>query len=183
MKEKFDVLIKNGKVIDGTGNPWFCVDIGINGGKIAKIRSNLDSSASKIIDATNLIVSPGFIDMHSHDGWAILQKISLESMVRQGITTAVIGNCGFSIAPLTLQKKERIIKQLAAEYPELLEIDIPWLSFKEYLKFLENSFIPINFIPLTGYHLIRANVLDFEDKTPSADELKQMKLLMEEGVL
>ena len=102
----FDLIIKRGRIIDGTGNPYYYGDIGIKDGKIVKILSNLNISGVKEIDATNQIVCPGFIDMHSHSDFAIPLSQKLESMINQGITTNVVGMCGQSLAPITDEKME-----------------------------------------------------------------------------
>jgi len=92
----FDVIVRKGRVIDGTGNPWFLADVGVKDGKILKIGNLKSEDAERVIDAEGCIVSPGFIDMHSHSDFAPLINPYMESKVRQGVTTEVIGNCGFS---------------------------------------------------------------------------------------
>ncbi|MFX0124332.1 MAG: amidohydrolase family protein, partial [Candidatus Hodarchaeota archaeon] len=90
----YDLIIFNGKILDGTGNPWYQANIGIRNGKITKIGKVDASQANKIIDANGLVLTPGFIDPHSHSDFAIPFDSRLESTIRQGITTAVVGNCG-----------------------------------------------------------------------------------------
>ena len=92
-------LIKNGKIIDGTGNPWFKGDLLIDEGKIKKIAPNIQNEdADEVIDASNLVVSPGFIDIHTHSDITILFSRG-ENVLTQGVTTHVVGNCGFSMVP------------------------------------------------------------------------------------
>ena len=94
---EFDIIIKEGVVVDGTGNPGFIKDVGIQGTSIKKLGTNL-GNAKFILDASNLVISPGFIDMHSHSDMTLPFVPRQDSMIRQGITTAVTGNCGFSLA-------------------------------------------------------------------------------------
>jgi N-acyl-D-amino-acid deacylase len=181
----FDIIIKNGIIYDGSENPPLYLDIGITDGKILKMGAISDTASNpntRIIDATGKIVCPGFIDMHSHDDWSIIQGISLECMVRQGITTAVVGNCGGTFAPLNPEKKEKFMKMFALSFLSFDNVVMPWLSFAEYLEFLEKADLPVNFIHLTGFSLIRANVLDYDDRTPSEEELEVMKQYMEEAM-
>ncbi|MCX7766090.1 MAG: amidohydrolase family protein, partial [Candidatus Sumerlaeia bacterium] len=96
-RECFDLIIRNGKVIDGTGNGWFFADIGINSGQISAIGDLRDSGAREEIDATGLIVAPGFIDPHTHADTALLNLPYAENFVRDGVTTIITGNCGSSV--------------------------------------------------------------------------------------
>ena len=95
-----DILIKNGRIVDGTGSPWYKGDLAIESGRISRIGRSLDIKTDKTIDAKNLCVSPGFIDVHSHSDFTLLANPKAESKVRQGVTTEVNGQCGFSSAPL-----------------------------------------------------------------------------------
>ena len=95
----FDIVIRNGRLIDGTGNPFFRAGLGIKAGKIAAIQDLSTSSAKRVIDANEQVVCPGFIDLHAHSDISLLINPRAESVVRQGITTNVIGMCGNSAAP------------------------------------------------------------------------------------
>ena len=99
----FDLLIKHGTVIDGTGAPGIAADVGIRGGRITALASALTGSAAHEIDATGRVVAPGFIDVHTHSDFTLLTAPGANSKVRQGITTEVVGNCGFSPAPVSPQ--------------------------------------------------------------------------------
>ena len=109
----FDTIIANGNIIDGAGNPWYRADIGITAGKISKIGALQNFDPKEKIDATDLVVCPGFIDMHSHSDAAIYVDNTLPSTIYQGITTSLVGNCGENLAPLPPEKKEaRLCVQL-----------------------------------------------------------------------
>lgn len=95
-----DLVIKNGRVVDGTGNPWYKGDVGIANGRITRIGNLGTEESIRVVDAEGLIVAPGFFDMHSHSDLSPLINPRTESKVRQGITTEVVGNCGVSGAPL-----------------------------------------------------------------------------------
>ncbi|MFX0210064.1 MAG: aminoacylase, partial [Candidatus Hodarchaeota archaeon] len=134
---EYDLVIKNSKILDGTGNPWYQADVGINNGKITKIGRLDKIKASKSINANSFIVAPGFIDPHSHSDFAIPFDPRLESTVRQGITTTVIGNCGDSLAPINPDKLE-IFAQLANLFsPPGETLKISWHTFAEYLEAIE----------------------------------------------
>jgi len=179
----FDVIIKNGKVIDGAGNPWFKADVGIDGQKISAIGRLSAEKASKIIDADGLAVSPGFIDMHSHSDFELLVNPKAESKIRQGITTEVIGNCGESAAPLNdLMKAEtRKTDSLIEE----AELQLDWSTMKDYLNKLGRQGVAVNVVPLVGHGNLRVYTMGFVDSPPTKTELEEMKKrlaqAMEEG--
>ena len=110
----FDILIKNGRVVDGTGNPWFKADVGIENGKIAKVSKAPLKEGERVLDAKGLVVTPGFIDMHSHSDTSVLVHPRCESFVRQGITTAVTGSCGISMAPISESFVDRVRNSIRA---------------------------------------------------------------------
>jgi len=179
----FDIIVKNGYVIDGTGNPWFKADVGINGQKISEIDSLGTEEASKIIDASGLVVSPGFIDMHSHSDLNLLINPKAESKIRQGITTEVIGNCGGSAAPLNDLLKEEMKKTTPLIKEAGLELD--WSTMAEYLNRLDRQGVAVNVVPLVGHENIRVSTIGFDDRAPTDAELEEMKKMlsqaMEEG--
>src|SRR3954463_12839277 len=119
----FDILIKNGFIIDGTGSPGARLDLGINGNRIAAVGEDLGTNAFKTIDAAGLAVTPGFIDIKTHSDFTLPINPRAESKVRQGVTTEIIGHCGFSVAPC-LPAKVDLLK-------DYLSPSAPWLPFKE----------------------------------------------------
>jgi len=172
----FDVIIKNGYVIDGAGNPWFKADVGIQNEKIARTGKLNTEEATKIIDALGLVVSPGFIDMHSHSDFLLLINPKAESKIRQGVTTEVVGNCGGSAAPLNEVMKEDIKKTTPLFEEAKLELD--WSTMREYLNRLDRQGIALNVVPLVGHENVRVPVIGFDNRAPKEAELEEMKKVL-----
>ena len=177
----FDIVIKDGFVVDGAGNPWIKIDVGIKDGRISYIGKIDGSEGDYVIDASGLIVSPGFIDIHDHSEFPILANPQAESKVRQGVTTQLNGNCGFSAAPL---KGEAV--DYARKIAEPIGVEVDWSTFAEYNAKLERQGIAINVGNLVGNSLLRLSVMGYENRPPNRDELEEMKALvaeaMEDGV-
>ncbi|MCK4438746.1 amidohydrolase family protein, partial [Candidatus Bathyarchaeota archaeon] len=102
----FDIIIKNGRIIDGTGNPWYKADVGISGDRVESIGDLSGAGHGRTIDAEGLVVAPGFMDIHSHSDYVTLLDPRVESKIRQGVTTEVVGNCGSSAAPMNEAVRE-----------------------------------------------------------------------------
>ena len=130
----YDILIKNGKIVDGAGNPWYYADIGIKDGMIEKIRPKLKETAAKEIDAKDLIVCPGFIDMHTHTDFLLAIYTKMDSAMRQGITTSVVGMCGESMAPIPPEKLDEFKKLFSNLTPMGGDLKITWSTYQEYLQ-------------------------------------------------
>jgi len=179
MTDKLDLLIINGRVIDGTGNPHYEADIGVEGGKIAAIARDISpAAAERVIDARGMIVSPGFIDTHSHDDAYLLINPQCDEKVLQGVTTDVIGNCGFSLVPLSDSHRDDFKKASAIMGGGHLSDDFWQLSsFEQFLQQLDNARPGINVVPLVGHATIRIAVLGYENRAPSDSELAEMKRL------
>jgi len=176
----FDIVIRNGRIVDGSGNPWFIADIGIKNGKIEKISRLKLKDADRVIDAEKCIVSPGFIDMHSHSDFSPLINPYMESKVRQGVTTEVVGNCGFSAAPLNDFLKEEILKTT----PMLREarVNLDWFSMEEYRERVEKNGVSLNIAPLVGHGNIRGLVLQYEKRKPTEEEMEKMKQILAQAM-
>lgn len=176
----FSLVIKNGKVVDGTGNPWFKADVGIRDGCIAEIGNPLSDEAERVIDALGSVVSPGFIDTHSHSDGTMLMDPKVESSIRQGVTTQVIGNCGCGFAPANPARK----KDLESYVRRLLPVDIEsnWYTFREYKQSLAAAGCSTNIAPLVAHGALRIAVMGFENRAPTPGELGLMKLLLAEGM-
>ncbi|MFX0136044.1 MAG: amidohydrolase family protein [Candidatus Hodarchaeota archaeon] len=179
----YDILIKNGKIIDGAGNPWYHADIAIKDSKIIKIKQKLDEVANKVIDATGLIVCPGFIDLHSHTDIILPFLSRVESFIRQGITTCVVGMCGDSLAPIPPEKVEDAKKILSTVNPVFANLNISWNTFAQYLKKMEKVRCPLNLVFFVGYNNIRlAGGAGFENRLPTNAELESMKEYLTEAM-
>lgn len=175
----FEVLVKNGFVVDGTGNPWFEADIGISKGKIAEIGRLGNASAEKTIDADGLVVSPGFIDIHTHSDLALLINPKAESKIRQGVTTEVIGNCGSSSAPV----RKETLKFVKDEWgPEAKAVKWNWTSFGDYLNRMERKGVSLNVASLVGHGTVRTAVIGVENRPPTEVEMKKMKALVAQSM-
>jgi len=183
MTQVIDILIKNSQIIDGTGNPAYSGDISISNGKITNIESKLKGDAKQIIDATGHIVSPGFIDIHSHSDMALPLGNRLESTLHQGITTTVIGNCGFSLAPVNEDRLDIIKREFDMHAPPGVSIDITWRSFTEYLETIEQAQISSNIASLVGFGAIRiAGGPAYDDRPPTEAEQEMMKEYVAEAM-
>lgn len=187
MADQFDLLIKNGHIIDGTGNPYYRADIGIEGEHIVRIESDIDpSDVKRVIHADGLTVCPGFIDSHTHDDLFVAVKPTADEKVLQGATTLVVGNCGFSAAPPMRDKAAFFRGFLGAfggnELPDdFLEIS----TVNDYLERIESASPGINVLSLVGFFTVRAAVMGMENRAPSDTELDKMRALvaraMEDG--
>jgi len=176
----YEVLIRNGRVVNGTGNPWFRADLAIEKGRIAAIGRLADEPADIVIDAEGLVVCPGFIDMHSHSDLTLLINPLAESKVRQGVTTEVTGNCGSSAAPLNDLLREEILRTV----PMVREagLELTWSTLGEYGRLLEERGISLNVAPLVGNANLRVLALGFENRPPTQDELEQMKRILAQAM-
>jgi N-acyl-D-amino-acid deacylase len=182
----FDLVINNGTVIDGTGRPRFRANVGILDGKIATIAQGEPLTGRQTLDATGLIVAPGFIDIHSHADW-VLPLLDhdqiLAPLLLQGITTLVTGNCGFSPAPVTEESQP-----LLAEFSEMLrERDIPnrWRSMAEFLDVLEKDGLFLNTALLVGHGTLRyAAMGDRANRAtpPTPQEMDSMRRLASQAL-
>ncbi|HUT80761.1 MAG TPA: D-aminoacylase [Candidatus Bathyarchaeia archaeon] len=179
----YDTIIENGKILDGTGNPGFFADIAIKEGRIVKIGNRLDKySSKKVIDAKNLIVSPGFIDIHSHSDYTIPFDQMTVSTIHQGVTTLVVGMCGASLAPVNPNKKELFDKEFSMSAPSGLDYTVTWSSFSEYLDVMEKLGCSSNIAFLMGFGMIRLAAMGYENREPTPDELEQMKNYIRDGM-
>lgn len=177
----FDLIIRNGRILDGLGNPWYRGDVGIKDGVVKKI-GVIREGAKETIDAEEMVVCPGFIDMHSHSDFALLVNPRAESKILQGVTTEVIGNCGVSAAPI---KDETI--DLSKDYSNTIlgflkdYQDWDWRGFGEYLDKLREGVV-VNVVPLVGQGTIRIAVMGFDKREPKEKELAEMKELLNQAM-
>ena len=172
-----DWIIKNGLIIDGTGAPPFRGDVVVQGDEIAAVDRNLAVSSSfQILDASGLIVSPGFIDTHSHSDFSLILSPDAQSALFQGVTTEVIGNCGLSAFPISSKTKEQLQAYVRGiRYESSLDID--WADLQSYAAAVEGIGIGINIAPLVGHGSIRIAVMGFEARNAQGSELAAMTFL------
>src|ERR1700760_651687 len=166
----YDILIRNGLLIDGSGSPGAA-------GRIAAIGPRLDGTARKTIDAAGLAVAPGFIDIKTHSDFTLPINPKAESKVRQGVTTEIIGHCGFSVAPC-LPGKVVLLK-------DYLSPSAPWLPFREttfpgYLDTFPAT--AVNAGMLVGHNTLRLMTMGMANRAPTAAEMGEMIALLEEGL-
>ncbi|MBE3128311.1 MAG: amidohydrolase family protein, partial [Actinobacteria bacterium] len=145
----FDIVIKEGEIFDGAGNPPFKADIGIKGGKIIKI-GDITEKGSTTINADGLVVSPGFIDMHNHADHAILAFPNAECYIMQGVTTSLVGNCGLSMAPINSDNLELTKSYLFPFLRADFDYKWDWRTSKEYFEKIQRNGTAINLAPLVG---------------------------------
>uniref|UniRef100_Q02CZ3 Dihydroorotase n=1 Tax=Solibacter usitatus (strain Ellin6076) TaxID=234267 RepID=Q02CZ3_SOLUE len=172
----YDVVIRNGHVIDGTGSPWYAADIGIRAGKIAAIGKLAGTPAKRTIDARGMVVAPGFIDMLGQSELTILVNPHLPSKIYQGITTEITGEGG-SIAPLN----DAILKADHVTY-EHYGVQPTWRTFRDYFARLRKQGIGINLATYVGATQVRRMVLGDDHRAPSAEELERMKALVRDAM-
>src|SRR5437867_1656249 len=179
---RFDVLIKNGRIVDGTGAPWFRGDVGIAGDRITAVGAIGDATSATTVDAANLVVAPGFIDLLGQSEFNILVDGRAASKILQGVTTEITGE-GSSIAPVN----DRLIEEAAAN-ATYFGVAQDWRTLGDYFKRLEErSRTTINVATLVGAGGIRNYVIGKDDRPATPAELDRMKQLvaeaMEQGAL
>jgi N-acyl-D-amino-acid deacylase len=174
--QPYDLIIRNGHVIDGTGSPWYSGDVAIAGGRVAGIGHLAAAQAKRSIDAHGLVVAPGFIDMLGQSEFTILVNPHLPSKIFQGITTEITGE-GNSIAPLN----DRIAKADSATYDHF-QIKADWTNFRQYFARLERQGMGINLASYVGATTVRRMVIGDDNRPPSPAELDRMRQLVREGM-
>lgn len=180
-----DLLLENGRIVDGTGAPWFRGSIGVADGMIEEVYRERKPSvrlADDAIDVDGAIICPGFVDLHSHSDLKLFEESGLEPKVRQGITTEILGQDGFSMAPMYREGG-------VAEWQEHLsglagDIDSEWTwgGIADYLDAIDKENIATNLAVLVGHGTVRYNVLGMSDASPTNSELKEMANLVTEAL-
>ncbi len=178
----YDLIIKGGKVVDGAGNPWYRGDVAIENGRIAEIGKLAEVEANRVIDASGLIVGPGFIDAHSHSDGKVIVYPQMESTLAQGITTVVAGQCGGSPAPIDPEMREFLEERYSKFMPPEVEFKITWTTFDEYLKRVEEVGVAANIAHHVGHSTIRTAVLGFDARPPTEAELEDMRNMTREAM-
>jgi dihydroorotase/N-acyl-D-amino-acid deacylase len=174
----YDVIIKNGKIIDGSGNPWVSGDIAIRGERIAAIGHFAPAAhAKRVIDAGGLMISPGFIDMLGQSEVALLVDNRSLSKLSQGITTEITGEGG-SIAP----QNKLTLASLQPDLEQQYHLKVDWTTLAGYFQRLEKEGTPLNIGTYVGAAQVREAVIGDEDRAPTPPELEQMKALVAEAM-
>ncbi len=177
----YDIAIINGLVLDGTGNSPSQCDLGIKDGTIVEVSKVLSAEATLIIDAQHKMVTPGFIDVHSHSDLVPFMSGPIrESKLRQGVTTEVVGQCGLGSAPYidTMQDWRNYLTPILGTGPRTWN----WPSFSAFMGDLDQAKKPNNLAVLLSHGAVRAQVLGLGDVSPSAKELAAMCSIVEEGM-
>ena len=176
----FDILIKDGNIIDGTGRAMYRADIGIKDDKIAKIGELHNEKGEIEIEAYGKMVVPGFIDVNNHSDtyWQLFLNPDLESLLYQGITTIVGGNCGSSLSPLADVSNIESIQKWA----DLKKINVDWLREKEFFASLEKRERSVNFATLVGHGTLRRGILKNETRSLNHKELNFIKKLLSDSM-
>lgn len=172
---KYQLLIKNSRIVDGTGTPSFVADLAVNDGKIVKIGRVLDGDADLVIDGTGLVTAPGFIDIHSHSDTYFLEDNRGQSRIYQGVTSELSGQCGSTIYPCPKENMDRIRQFAGGKMKEYASS-----SLEEFLEKVKQNKkdMGTNLIPLIGHGALRCGVMGYEDRKASEKELETMRNLL-----
>ncbi|MCI8608425.1 MAG: D-aminoacylase [Firmicutes bacterium] len=172
----FDLILKNGKIIDGTGSPWFYGDIGIAGGKITAIGKLEGAEADQVYDVGGRYISPGFIDIHTHSDRMLEAYPLSESRILQGVTTEIGGNCGMSPFPVAEKYREDLKNYVGGE------VSYCWEDAKGFLDHMESLGGSTNFGALTGHGSLRLAVMGYSTEKATLEQLAAMEKLAEESL-
>ncbi len=179
-----DILIRGGTVVDGSGGAARRADVAIRGERVVAVEPLPHAQAARLIDASGMVVAPGFIDMHSHADFVLPGLPTADSKVHQGFTLEVVGNCGASPAPLIPERRREVISASALTLPPLRW---DWTSFRSYLERLREVGTSINVAPLLGHGTVRILAMGMSDAVPSPAELRAMQAevcrAMDEGAV
>ncbi|MBI1959696.1 MAG: amidohydrolase family protein, partial [Candidatus Rokubacteria bacterium] len=168
----WSLLIRNGTVVDGSGAPGEGKDVAVEGDRIADVAPGLAGAAARVIDASGLMVAPGFIDIHSHSDLFYHACPSAESKVRQGVTTEVVGMCSFSPAPVAPGRAELVRAWAGGTGSQL---PIAWESFGEYLDHLRRLGPSVNIVQFAGQGALRLATVGPDNRPPTPAEEAAME--------
>ena len=172
-----DLVIRGGHILDGSGAPGFEADIAVRDGRIAEIGKDISAGNAEVINASGKAVAPGFIDIKTHSDWTLPLMPQAESKIRQGVTTEVIGHCGYSCAPALPDKVDALTDYLGPS--------APWLNFTatNFANYIDNyPRLSVNTIHLVGHNTLRLMAMGMEDRPPTQTELGHMRTLLGEAL-
>jgi len=190
MKHKYDLKITNGLIADGLGGPLFAGELGIRQGRLVAVGS-APGEAAQTLDAGGHVIAPGFVDIHTHYDAQIIWDRMLTISPWHGVTTVVMGNCGFSVAPTRPEHRERMIRTLenvegmtVAALQAGLGAEWPFETFPEYLDAIETAGIAINVGALIGHTALRTYVMgeDATEREANTAEVEHMQKLVGEAM-
>ena len=174
----YDLILRGGKLVDGTGNPWYYGDLAIKGDRILAVERELTGRAEREIDARGLVVTPGFIDIHSHSDWLLLEDGDAQSKIRQGVTTEILGE-GSSVGPFKNQLEPRKVR--------VGERQVSISTISDYFEQIEQAGVSVNVASYVGLGTVWQCVIGHSFQRPTASQFAQMKELvsdaMEDGAL
>lgn len=175
---KYDIIIRNARIIDGSGTPSFEGVVAINGERIAAIGRDIPGNLAKeVVDADGRILAPGFIDAHGHSEISLLANPSATGKISQGITTEIAGNCGLSAFPVTDRNRSHL-EEIYRNYG----VRITWDDVSGYSKALNRGRPALNLLSLCGHNTLRAAVIGYERRTPSRSDLDGMRALLSDSL-
>ncbi|MDQ3912485.1 MAG: amidohydrolase family protein, partial [Actinomycetota bacterium] len=173
-------MLKNGRIVDGTGNPWFFGDIGIKDGTIVDV-GRVSQGGLEVVDVRGQVISPGFIDGHCHSDLMVLDNPRSEVKLQQGVTTEVLGNCGMTPAPFAPENL-RLLQSYVEPVLGRTEREWSWETVEQYVCSLREAKPSENVATYVGHGTLRIAVMGFEDRHASTGELGRMEALLEESL-
>lgn len=177
-----DIIIKNGCIVDGTGNSCYEGNIGIKNGKIIKIDSYIDEQALEIIDAKGLVVSPGFIDVHSHNDLVPFMEKNIQDLkLMQGVTTELVGQCGLGVIPC-IEEENSLWKNYIRGVVGDPGFKWNFPNIHEYINQITSKGLKNNFTTLISHGAIRTSIMGFDSRIPTKDEVKAMCKITESAM-
>src|SRR5215216_4410546 len=171
----FDVLIRGATVFDGRGSPGTTADVGVRAERLAAVDPVVQGHASREIDARGLALAPGFIDVHSHDDFAVILQSDMPFKVLQGVTTDIVGNCGSGVVPF-----EAGLKRFRRLHPDANPK--PWDGFAEYMDRVAEARPTLNVAVLVGHGSLRGGAMGLDQRPPATTELDRMRGWLREGM-
>jgi N-acyl-D-amino-acid deacylase len=176
-----DAILRNGRIVDGTGSPWHRGDVAIADGRIAAVGA-VEADGAVEVDLDGDVVAPGFIDIHTHSDFTLPANRDAHSKVRQGVTLEIVGNCGTSAAPRYGSASRSVDDWFASRGLDDAVDPTAWESMAGYLEYLASDGVSLNVGSLVGHGNVRAAVVGYEDRAPSPDELDEMRALVAEAM-